>query len=194
MNLFAPFRPLLPLLLAASLFGAACDGGNGDGPPATNELATTFAAAQPGVVLGLTLTVPVDKQQQPLLDCPQGGTLDVNNRTGADPTFSRVLLYKKCNGLDGQLTLSGATAFKEQFVYYDAFLSGTLEGLCRVNLRNFVESVQVNASDAKPVRTTLAGNVTAQCSSGQVLCTFNNAVYDSKTAAETFAASCEAGR
>ena len=107
-------------------------------------------------------------------DCPQGGTVDVNS-TSSGTSLNSTLAFSDCNGIDGNLTLSGTSSFTAQEFRYDLVMDGNLEERCEVTYDDFRETITTNLQGgANQATVVMNGQITARCSNGNTTCSFNN--------------------
>ena len=180
---------LLPLctLLALSVFTlTACDSGSDSDASPQEDLTAMFADMQSA----LSMAFAASKTEMPDLNCPQGGTLGVTINSATGSGFNQDLVYKKCNGISGQLNLRGASAVSGQQVTLNVTMNGSLEKQCDLSINNFRQSIKTNFQNPQSATVTLNGSMSAKCSGGSTTCSFNNVTYNASSGATTFAGNC----
>lgn len=160
------------LLLAMTI--TACDSNDSDTTP-TEEVSAMFTNVQSALTVALTAGF-TGKTATPVVDCPQGGSVDVTN-TGGTSSFNLSMDFDDCNGVDGSLSMTGSTTFNANQFIYNLTMSGQLEERCTLSYNNFQQTISSDLQGGNQ-SATLNGSFGATCGGGSVTCSFNNVALD----------------
>ncbi len=176
---------LLVLLLCSATF-VGCDSNDDDefDEEASIEVSAMFDRLQSALAVAFNpFSVGKSEGPQEIIDCPQGGTVDVQGNTpGVSPggfSFDLMMTFNDCNDLNGTLDYNGDGSFSSDFTQfsYDVNMNGELEAECTINYNNFGQSISTNTS-TQEATVTMNGSITASCDSGSVTCSFNGVTLD----------------
>lgn len=195
---------ILGLLLGFTLVGCDDDDDDDDVNLADlDNLAVELANTTNAIALAVreASRIGINAQTQPApvtttVNCRPTGQLALQGTvTQTPPTFTTnlALTFNDCNDLQGSLVLANVTgsASLSQFAY-DATANGELDNECRINFRQFRETVTV-VGDVTTVTTgVLNGTLEAECGDNNFTCTFTNLPFSNEgVSREALAQNCE---
>ncbi len=170
---------LILLLLGSSTF-VACDSNDDElDSEATVELSAMFNRLSSALAVAFNpFSVGKSEGSQEIIECPQGGTVDVQgDQTSVSSggfAFDLSMTFNDCNDLNGTLTYEGDGSFASDFtsITYEVTMNGQLTAECVVNYNNFAQTVTTNVS-TQDATISFNGSISATCNSGSLTCSFD---------------------
>jgi hypothetical protein len=179
------------LLLLISTTLIACDSNDDEPSEAVADISAMFTRMQGALSIAFTPFGTKNGEPQIIVDCPQGGTVDVQGSapsTGQNSfSFNYSMDFDDCNDLDGTISYEGSGSFASDFTQfsYSGSMSGTMEAECTLQYNSYSQDINANLQSGQ-TSLTLNGAFNATCGSNQLTCSFNNKAFDVNSDAASF--------